>query len=80
MHIEVKELDIEGCYSAKIANINDHRGNFLKLSMKVLSKNLRLIFPKEVYVTRSKKNVAWGMHFQLPPDDHTKIVVCLPVR
>ena len=31
----------------------------------------------EAYITSSSKNVLRGMHFQLPPHDHSKVVICL---
>lgn len=33
--------------------------------------------PVEEFFSTSKKNVIRGMHFQLPPDDHAKLVYCI---
>jgi dTDP-4-dehydrorhamnose 3,5-epimerase len=55
----------------------DERGSFLKLYNENAFKELGLAFDyKEEYVSRSKKNVIRGMHFQIPPYSHDKMVWC----
>lgn len=53
----------------------DIRGNFIKLfhqsSYQDMGFNTEL---KEIYYSTSQKDVIRGMHFQLPPYDHDKII------
>lgn len=54
---------------------NDIRGSFTKLynetQFRELGINVQL---KEIYYSTSQKDVIRGMHFQLPPHEHAKIV------
>lgn len=53
----------------------DKRGKFIKVfSDNLFAKNKLNIDIKEVYYSISHKNVIRGMHFQIPPYDHIKIV------
>ena len=55
----------------------DERGSFVKTfhdtNLKAQGINFQL---KESYFSFSKKDVIRGMHFQLPPHQHSKIVFC----
>tara|TARA_B100000886_G_scaffold337611_1_gene298675 strand:- start:1640 stop:2176 length:537 start_codon:yes stop_codon:yes gene_type:complete len=54
---------------------SDNRGNFIKTFNYEDFLNNNIDFQiKESYYSISKKNVIRGMHFQLPPYDHKKIV------
>lgn len=55
----------------------DSRGAFVKPFNEtfLLGKGIRLQI-KESYYSLSKKNVIRGMHFQLPPHQHAKLVFC----
>jgi dTDP-4-dehydrorhamnose 3,5-epimerase len=56
-------------------NVNDERGMFVKTFNKNLFNELNLNFEiRESYFSISKRNVIRGMHFQLPPHDHEKLV------
>lgn len=56
----------------------DSRGTFVKTLTKTLLDELGCNFTlQEEYYSASKKNVIRGMHFQLPPYDHVKIVSCV---
>lgn len=56
-------------------NVNDERGIFVKTFNKNLFNEINLNFEiRESYYSISKKNVIRGMHFQLPPHDHDKLV------
>ena len=58
-------------------NVNDERGSFVKTFNKNVFNELNLNFEiRESYFSSSKSKVIRGMHFQLPPDDHAKIVYC----
>jgi dTDP-4-dehydrorhamnose 3,5-epimerase len=76
----MKFLDtkIPGCYLINTKSMNDNRGSFTKIyhHPSFLSKGVELIF-KEQYFSVSNKNVLRGMHFQLPPYDHSKLITCI---
>lgn len=67
--------DFEGLFIIETINFQDNRGSFQKLFNYDLfvENGLRTDF-KEFYYSISKKNVIRGMHFQLPPFEHTKLV------
>ena len=68
---------VEGPCLVDLKLIGDNRGSFLKVFS---HETLPVPFPmevKEIYLSTSQKNVIRGMHFQKPPFDHHKIVVCL---
>lgn len=70
-----------GCYSAHISRLTDNRGDFRKVYHEdTIQKILPGFVPKEMYITKSSKNVLRGMHLQIPPADHAKIVICLSGR
>lgn len=72
------ELSVSGCYSGSLRNLKDSRGSFQKIyNSEALEKVLPGFLPRECYVTTSARGVLRGMHFQLPPYDHAKIVTCL---
>lgn len=56
-------------------NVSDDRGVFVKTFNKNTFNELNLNFEiRESYFSISKRNVIRGMHFQLPPHDHEKLV------
>ena len=78
MEISWNKLDVPGCYSGRLSAINDNRGSFQKLfNVNTFESVLPGFIPREIYLTNSLRGVLRGMHFQLPPDDHAKIVICL---
>ena len=52
--------------------VSDDRGYF----QKIFSSNISFNF-LEQYFSSSKKNTIRGIHFQLPPYDHDKLVYCV---
>lgn len=65
----------EGLFVLETDNYQDERGGFQKLF------NYNFFFEhgldsdfKEFYYSVNKENVIRGMHFQIPPYDHTKVV------
>lgn len=73
--MKLNDTEIEGVFIIENFNFNDERGGFIK----VFSENLFLkedisFIPKEIYYSISKKNVIRGMHFQLPPFEHAKLI------
>lgn len=58
--------------------VKDLRGTFVKTLSKSLLDKIGYQFElREEYFSISSKNVIRGMHFQLPPYDHIKIVYCV---
>ena len=72
----IKEL-LPGCFLLKPKKLEDQRGCFVKTYHKSLSTELgvNLEICEEFY-SISHKNVVRGMHFQLPPYAHEKLVYC----
>jgi dTDP-4-dehydrorhamnose 3,5-epimerase len=75
MHIEPAPL--AGAFSISLPHSSDLRGSFTKTfhheKLSQAGINFRL---QESYFSFSKKDVIRGMHFQLPPHQHSKIVFC----
>jgi len=60
---------------------NDHRGNLIKTYHSYIYEDLGISFtPQEEFISTSHKWVLRGMHFQLPPHDHAKLVFCISGR
>jgi dTDP-4-dehydrorhamnose 3,5-epimerase len=71
----IERTILEGVFIINNFNASDDRGLFVKTFNKNLFLELNLNFEiKESYFSVSKKNVIRGMHFQLPPFDHEKLV------
>lgn len=67
-----------GAYIIEPRLFEDDRGNFVKTYHVDLLKDLGIDFvPTEEFYSTSNKNVLRGMHFQLPPHDHNKLVYCI---
>jgi dTDP-4-dehydrorhamnose 3,5-epimerase len=59
----------------------DHRGKFIKTYHSYIFEDLGISFsPQEEFISTSHKGVLRGMHFQLPPHDHAKLVFCISGR
>jgi dTDP-4-dehydrorhamnose 3,5-epimerase len=73
--MELIELDLPGVYLIKQRNFSDLRGNFVKTFHRTTFLEYGLCGDfKESFFSESKKNVIRGMHFQVPPADHHKLV------
>jgi dTDP-4-dehydrorhamnose 3,5-epimerase len=60
---------------------NDHRGDFIKTYHSYAFEDLGISFtPQEEFISTSHKGVLRGMHFQLPPHDHAKLIFCISGR
>jgi dTDP-4-dehydrorhamnose 3,5-epimerase len=74
-------LDLVGCYLLKGARFEDARGDFFKFfhapTLAALGLETNFV---ESYITTSHQGVVRGMHFQLPPSDHAKLVCCITGR
>lgn len=71
----ITSTPLDGVYLIKNRIFEDHRGFFVKTFHKEIfeANGLESDF-KESFYSVSKKNVLRGMHFQLPPHDHAKLV------
>jgi dTDP-4-dehydrorhamnose 3,5-epimerase len=74
----MRDTKIPGCFEIQCKSVPDERGRFVK--MYAASAFALLGFEThfaESFYTISKARVLRGMHFQLPPADHAKLVYCL---
>jgi dTDP-4-dehydrorhamnose 3,5-epimerase len=76
-----EELELPGVFRLHLPKFDDQRGCFVKLVLQgaFASAGLRSDFTEEFF-TVSKRDVVRGMHFQLPPHDHAKLVICAQGR
>jgi dTDP-4-dehydrorhamnose 3,5-epimerase len=79
--VEHRETAVMGCFELDLPSSRDHRGSFTKLfqSTEFARASLPLTV-RELFVSSSGRNVLRGLHFQLPPLDLAKLVVCLSGR
>lgn len=78
MKINLKPSKILGCFEIIPETFKDERGTFVKTFHESVFKENRLEinYPEEYY-SFSHKRVLRGLHFQLPPMDHIKLVYCV---
>ena len=86
----VQETPLDGLKIIQTNHFTDERGFFHKFFSKNEYKSLELVTDFcEDYYSINRKNVIRGMHFQIPPYDHEKLVyvttgkiidVCLDIR
>lgn len=76
--MKITETRIPKCYEIVPTILEDKRGRFVKtLHQDIYESHQLIIHFAEEYYSVSKKNVLRGLHFQVPPQDCTKIVYCL---
>lgn len=77
MMFKVRETEMPGCLEICAPVISDIRGIFVKTFHhdEFIRHHLVTRFTEEYY-TRSHRRVLRGLHFQIPPMDHTKLVYC----
>lgn len=76
--MNIEPTDIPGCYVLHPRLVRDVRGTFLKTFHAPCFTELGLRTDwREEYFSTSTAGVVRGMHFQLPPADHAKMVFCL---
>jgi dTDP-4-dehydrorhamnose 3,5-epimerase len=75
---KLKGCELEGVYEIFPKVFTDQRGSFVKTfhDEEFTSYGLETNF-KEQYYSNSKKGVFRGLHFQIPPYDHVKLVYCV---
>lgn len=73
--MEFHTTPLKGLYILEPKIFEDSRGRFIKtFNDEFFQANGLEISIKETYYSISAKNVIRGMHFQIPPYDHTKLV------
>ncbi len=75
---ELVHTPIAGCYEIQPRVLSDQRGCFVKTFHRAefAARGLQLDFDEEYYSV-SHAGVIRGLHFQLPPMDHVKLVYCV---
>lgn len=75
---ELQETSLPDCYLIRPRLFKDARGQFVKTFHAgwYEENGLESCFREEFY-SRSVKGVIRGLHFQVPPADHAKLVYCL---
>lgn len=75
--MNVRSIAIPGCYEIHSPVSNDERGSFVKTFQHESFVKYGLVTEwQEEYYTISRQRVLRGLHFQLPPHDHEKLVYC----
>ena len=78
MEFEKIPTKLSGLYRIILNTYIDERGTFTKLFQKSVFRENKFDFDySEEYYSFSKRNVLRGLHFQIPPHEHTKIVHCI---
>ena len=78
MNIQFTDMSLKGCKYGRLNTSIDTRGEFTKVfQLSEIKKHFTEFEVAESYLTKSQPGVLRGMHLQLPPDDHEKIVICL---
>lgn len=76
--IGLKESGIPGCFELQPKVFRDERGVFVKTFHEDLFAKIGLQTKwVEEYYSLSRQGVLRGLHFQLPPHEHDKIVYCV---
>lgn len=75
--MKIEATDIPGCFLVRAGRGQDARGSFVKTfhADSFEAAGLRTDW-RETYCSASHRGVIRGMHFQLPPADHAKLVFC----
>src|ERR1035437_8695910 len=75
------ETNLPGVAVIKPRVFEDERGGFVKTYHAGLFRDMGLeLEPKEEFFSISRKGVIRGMHFQMPPSAHAKLVYCIAGR
>ncbi|MBS1628891.1 MAG: dTDP-4-dehydrorhamnose 3,5-epimerase family protein [Bacteroidetes bacterium] len=73
----IHPLPLSNARLLELPTFPDERGLFVKTFQETTLTEAGIHFTlKESYFSLSRKNVIRGMHFQLPPHQHAKIVFC----
>lgn len=79
--MEINETFIQNLYLINYKSFNDNRGEFVKTIHRnyFQERGLEYTF-NESFFSVSNKNVIRGMHFQVPPDEHSKLIYLISGR
>jgi dTDP-4-dehydrorhamnose 3,5-epimerase len=76
--MELVPTELPGLQIIRPRIFQDARGSFVKTFHRDVFRELGLDFePREEFFSTSAKGVLRGMHFQLPPAAHAKLVYCI---
>lgn len=77
-YFQPEYLPIKDAFTFRIPHFNDERGGFAKLfqASKLNNSAFKNFEIKESFYSFSKKGTIRGMHFQLAPHQHAKVVTC----
>src|SRR4051812_24195431 len=76
-HLKLIPAELAGVFVVQPKIFSDQRGVFVKTYHEELFREAGIAFtPREEFFSTSRKNVVRGMHFQLPPAAHDKLVFC----
>lgn len=79
--MEIVATELPGLKLIRPKIFQDARGSFVKTFHRDLFRGQGMDFePREEFFSTSAKNVVRGMHFQLPPAAHAKLVYCIAGR
>ncbi len=75
--IQFTESKLPGCFVVQFPVFQDERGHFVKTIQRSVFEDhgLEADF-RECFYSTSSRDVLRGLHFQLPPSDHAKLVYC----
>ncbi|MDD5296583.1 MAG: dTDP-4-dehydrorhamnose 3,5-epimerase [Rhodocyclaceae bacterium] len=75
---ELRTSEIAGCFEIQPRILSDSRGRFVKVFHRDAFREfgLETDFDEEYYSV-SRRGVVRGLHFQVPPKDHNKVVYCV---
>jgi len=76
--LKIESTALDGVHILTLPHYTDIRGSFVKVFHQgdFTEQGLATNF-SEQFVTVSQKNVLRGMHFQMPPHEHVKLVTCV---
>jgi dTDP-4-dehydrorhamnose 3,5-epimerase len=76
--MRIIETELDGCFDLQPMIHKDQRGRFVKMFQHSQLHSLKVGCDfMESYYSVSRKNVLRGLHFQLPPGAHSKMVYCI---
>ena len=74
---KLQPIPLAGAFLITLPSSHDARGTFVKSFSESIFREAGVDFTlRESYFSFSNKDVIRGMHFQLPPHQHSKIVLC----
>ncbi len=75
--MDPQSTDIPGCFVVPLFHHADPRGDFVKVFQSSNSGPIGDLTIAELFWSRSARGVVRGMHFQIPPHAHTKLVTII---